>query len=207
MKIFGIGLSRTGTTSLHLALIALGKASVHYPDFAVSKWLHGNFCQDNLSDFDACSDIPAAIYFRELDQRYPGSKFILTIRDEDSWIKSTRNWWGKCPPSNQYTRLRDMVRLAAYGSIAHNDDRFLNRYREHFLNVKDYFSLRPNQLLVLDLRDVDKWEKLSMFLGLPKPNINYPNMKSPRLGYLKEVRRKDLLDKRKKLLMTLQVKS
>lgn len=202
-KIFGIGLSRTGTTSLHLALVCLGKASVHYPDFAVSRWMHGDFEQDTLSDFDSCSDIPAAIYFRELDKRYPGSKFILTTRDEQGWLDSTREWWRKFPPSNKNTIFRDMVRLAAYGSTAHSDDRFLRRYREHLQQVRDYFSLRPNSFLELDISDKDKWGKLCLFLDLPKPNIDYPHIRSPRLGYFKEVSREDLLIKRNKLMIAI----
>lgn len=202
-KIFGIGLSRTGTTSLHLALVCMGKASIHYPEFAVSRWMHGDFKQDTLSDFDSCSDIPAAIYFRELDKRYPGSKFILTTRDEQSWIASTQEWWEKSSPSNKNTLFRDMVRLAAYGSTAHSNDRFLQRYRQHLRQVRNYFSLRPHSFLELDISEKDKWGKLSTFLNLPKPNIAYPHIRSPRLGYFKEVRREDLLVKRDKLMIAI----
>jgi type IV secretory pathway VirB3-like protein len=38
-KIFGIGLSRTGTTSLHVALVLLGQASIHYPINIAMPWL------------------------------------------------------------------------------------------------------------------------------------------------------------------------
>lgn len=202
-KIFGIGLSRTGTTSLHLALVLLGKASIHYPAFAVSRWMLGDFNGDLLIDFDSCSDIPAAIYFRELDKRYPNSKFILTTRDEQGWLNSTREWWKNCPPSNKNTLLRDMVRLAAYGSAVHSDDRFLKCYKMHLHQVREYFSSRQNSFLELDIEDKDKWGKLCSFLDLPKPNIDYPHIRSPKLGYFKEVKREDLLSKREQLMLTL----
>lgn len=202
-KIFGIGLSRTGTTSLHLALIILGKASVHYPSSAVSRWMYGNFKQDALSDFDACSDIPVAIYFRELDKRYPGSKFILTTRDEQGWLDSTREWWSNTPPSSKNTIFRDMVRLAAYGSANHCDDRFLRRYREHLNQVRDYFSRTSGALLELDISERDKWGKLSEFLNVRKPGIDYPHARLPHLGEFQSVPRADLPAKRDKLMIAL----
>lgn len=202
-KIFVVGLSRTGTTSLHLALVVLGRPSVHYPSSAVVRWMYGKFERDELSDFEACSDIPVAIYFRELDRRYPGSKFILTTRDERSWLDSTRAWWANTPPSDRSTLLRDMVRLAAYGSATYCEDRFLRRYREHLSQVREYFSGRAPSLLELDVAAEDKWRKLSRFLDVPEPVIKYPHARSPRLGEFRVVRREDLIEKREKLLIAL----
>ncbi len=165
--------------------------------------MYGDFREDVLSEFDACSDIPAAIYFRELDKRYPGSKFILTTRDEQGWLESTRDWWGKTPPSSKNTLFRDMVRLATYGSAAYCNDRFLRRYREHVSQVRDYFSQTPDSLLELDVSDNDKWNKLSAFLGIQQPDIEYPHVRSPNLGEFQAVSRAALPDKRSKLMTAL----
>ena len=43
MKIFGIGLSRTGTSSLHLALLTMGIPAIHYPRKMAQYWMRGIF--------------------------------------------------------------------------------------------------------------------------------------------------------------------
>jgi hypothetical protein len=62
-KIFGIGLSKTGTTSLNQALIELGFKSVH--DSQRAELFSGDF---------------------------GGSKFILTVRDVEDWLQSMERW-------------------------------------------------------------------------------------------------------------------
>ena len=56
MKVFGIGLSKTGTTSLNEALGILGLKSKHY-----------FFNLDQIEELDAATDLPIARAFRELD--------------------------------------------------------------------------------------------------------------------------------------------
>ncbi len=65
-KVFGIGLSKTGTKSLVKALKILGYKSVHYPRNL-----------NVLKNYDAAADISVAHAFKELDKKYPKSKFIL----------------------------------------------------------------------------------------------------------------------------------
>ena len=66
-KTFGIGLSRTGTTSLTLALEALGLSVAHFPT-----------TMKQIEEHDAATDTPVAASFQSLDSRFPGSKFIYT---------------------------------------------------------------------------------------------------------------------------------
>ena len=70
-KVFGIGLSRTGTKSLAAALNLLGIRT----RYAITE----------------TSAVPFCPHFDEL---YPGSKFILTIRDKQSWLNSCGEHWG-----------------------------------------------------------------------------------------------------------------
>ena len=84
-KIFGIGLHRTGTSSLNEALNILGYRSIHtpldiYPDIDTRI----------IDKYDAFTDNPIPLLYKQLDRLYPGAKFILTTRDLDSWIKSVK---------------------------------------------------------------------------------------------------------------------
>src|SRR5262245_10122955 len=106
MKVFCIGLNKTGTRSLNDALELLGLRGMHWggrdvasaaqrgPQIkaAVERALaEGRPLLDDLDDADAYSDILAlSENFTALDEQYPGSKFILTTRDVDDWLASRR---------------------------------------------------------------------------------------------------------------------
>ena len=65
-KIFGIGLSKTGTTSLYAALAYLGYRSGtygHMKKLGLDQWWQGNFKKDYLRDFDAMTDLPIGAFY------------------------------------------------------------------------------------------------------------------------------------------------
>src|SRR5262245_49667382 len=91
MRILGVGLSKTGTTSLHRALCRLGFKSLHFDDQRLNDVIVGtNDTPDfrRYDDLDAVLDIPAACFFEELMHAYPDCKCILTVRDENQWWRS-----------------------------------------------------------------------------------------------------------------------
>jgi hypothetical protein len=181
-RIFGIGMQRTATTSLHRALQILGYDSFHWGEGEAPKIWHEMQQHDRshtLERFYALSDNPIPMLYRELDRAYPGSKFILTMRDEDSWIKSmarlwsyehnpTRWVWDIYPFSN---RLHTIL----YGQPEFNAERMVARYRRHNDEVMQYFGNRPQDLLVLDMRSQGPWHRLCEFLERPVPSVSYPN--------------------------------
>ena len=184
-KIFGIGLSKTGTKSLHAALLTLGYSAIHY--VASRQWLRGDFRRDILSEFDAATDSPVPAYFEELDRRYPGSKFIYTTRpDLDDWLDSCQR---------QFARMNDGtvngIRLAQYGVSEFSRDRFANVYHRHDARVREYFRDRPGDLLEFDLFSGEGWEKLATFLGQPVPSGRFPSIRR-NLGDLTKVTRSRL---------------
>jgi hypothetical protein len=163
-KVFGVGLSRTGTTSLHLALCRLGYRSIHYPP------LHQ--LSDLLRDYDAAVDTSVACSFRELDMLYPGSRFILTVRDFRSWLESTERFFARSPPTEEWKRE---VRLRTYGVLEWDRRAFLNAYHRHVEAVLEYFADRSGQLLVLDICAGEGWRALCDFLGTPVPALPFPH--------------------------------
>lgn len=89
-KVFGIGLSHTGTRSLDKALNILGIKSIHWPlDRKTYRELsNGIYKLSILEKYQAVTDITTVPVYPQLDKTYPGSKFILTIRDKKSWLES-----------------------------------------------------------------------------------------------------------------------
>ena len=44
-----------------------------------------------------------------------------------------------------------------------NEDIYINRFKNHYEEVENYFRDRPQDLLVLDLAKGDGWEKLCLY--------------------------------------------
>jgi hypothetical protein len=182
-KIFGIGLSRTGTKSLTLALNMLGFKITHYPDdeITLKELMAGKYNFSLLKDFDGITDITVAPYYAQLDKLFPESKFILTIRDKDSWLKSVAAHFGKHvfegTPSNENTMLlRRQLRVAVYGTYSFNKERFSDVYELHYKNVIEYFKDRPESLLVINICEGEGWNKLCPFLKAPILDKHFPFM-------------------------------
>src|SRR5206468_1738050 len=79
MKILGVGLSRTGTMSLTLALRQLGFRAMHYDRVRLNDVLDGSNTKPDFrryDDVDAVTDIPSAYFYRELLEAYPESRAI-----------------------------------------------------------------------------------------------------------------------------------
>jgi len=173
--IFGIGLSKTGTTSLFAALDQLGYRAAtfrHFRGLGLDDWFEGNFDTDYLAEYDAATDLPLAVLYPQLDRRYPGSKFILTVREISSWLASAKKHFTQEPRS----RFGRDVRLATYGIVGFHEERFRNVYETHYRNVVSYFSDRPDDLLILDIVAGEGWEKLCAFLGKESPIGAFPHV-------------------------------
>lgn len=159
-KIFGIGFHKTGTTSLGIALEKLGYKCC--PGFGIKnpkiekKLLKIAFKKVEI--YDAFQDNPWPIIYTELDKKFPNSKFILTIRPTERWIKSVVNHFGE-----KKTQMRKLI----YGkpSVVGNEELYISRYERHNREVREYFKDRPEDLLILDITSGEGWEKLCPFLG------------------------------------------
>jgi hypothetical protein len=178
-RIFGIGLPKTGTSSLHAALKRLGFASSHFPhdDATVSELRNGQYALSILQRLDAVSDIPIPAVFPQLDEAWPGSKFILTVRDFDQWMASCRDApfnSGDAVP--QPGTMRDFYRTLLYGCTRFNEQRFAWVYHNHQRIVDTYFSgEKRKQLLVLPICDGAGWDQLCSFLGVDIPDEPFPH--------------------------------
>jgi Sulfotransferase domain/N-terminal domain of galactosyltransferase len=181
-RIFGIGMQKTATTSLDAALKILGFDSAHWLDgkwaVAILREMRERGRSETLERHYALCDLPIAILFRELDRAYPGSKFILTVRDEVDWLVSTRNhWsyehntfrkdWDKWPAAN-------FIHRATYGQAHFDAETMLSRYRRHNAEVGEYFRNRPNDFLEMNMSKGAGWKELCPFVEREIPKGDYP---------------------------------
>jgi hypothetical protein len=166
-KIFGLGLSKTGTTSLHHAFRQLGLQSIHFPK--MPEIFAGQFGW--MDKYDAASDTPIVPFYPQLDAAYPGAKFILTVRNVEDWLKSVENWWAGAENPNEYA-LR--VRILVFGVHTFHAGRMRYVYEKHLADVQEYFKDRPDDLLTMNICEGDGWEKLCPFLNKAVPDRPFP---------------------------------
>ncbi len=165
-KIFGIGLGKTGTTSLAHAMAMLGYKSKH-----------GCKNEQQVIEHDFLCDIPVAWQYPLFDYIYQNAKFILTIRDIDDWIKSSTDHVkpGKTRHGGEKGSLNRLShRFWCYGICHFDEEIFRVAYRRHVEKAIEHFRGREDKLLILDLCGGEGWEKLCPFLGKDIPNKPFP---------------------------------
>lgn len=174
-KVFIIGFHKTGTSSLGKALQILGykvcgslKISnrITEKNYKVYKSLLIDEAQENLKKYNAFQDTPWFLLYKELHSTFPDAYFILTKRNENTWIKSINKHFG-----DKYYPHHTNI----YGTLdsIKNKEIYINRYREHNEKVEKYF-VNNEKFLELDIKDFS-WDVLCDFLNLKVPNCNFPH--------------------------------
>lgn len=179
-KIFGLGLSRTATSSLNTALNSLGFHAIHWKNPLTRKIIS----QTDVPLFDAFTDISIAGDFEYLYSRYPNSKFILTTRDPQRWEMSVRAHYLmtngcqeleelRAHPSNKETSA---PAGRVFWSIYGRHDSWQAAYHAHHQRVRAFFSDKPaNRYLELAVTEGQGYDLLCPFLDQPIPDQPFPN--------------------------------
>jgi hypothetical protein len=191
MKILGVGLSKTGTSSLHEALLSLGYTAIHHDRERLNDILDGSNNRPDFrryDDVDAVTDIPSTYFYRELLAAYPECRAILTLREVDSWWKSVETHFNVTYPTGgrEDDPLREVyaflerLRNCVYGSARATEFLFKKRYVEH--NERVRADIPADRLLVMDITAGDGWEVLCPFLGVEIPDRPFPHENKTRRG-------------------------
>jgi len=94
----------------------------------------------------------------ELHKTFPDAKFIYTIRNKEKWLDGCERHWRSIsafthetddPEKEQFKRMARFVRVAVYGIMVFDRDRFSHVYDRHEKNVRDYFANYPDSLIIL----------------------------------------------------------
>lgn len=169
-KVICIGWHKTGTSTIGLALLKLGYEVLGAREDMAEPLLKGNTSIpiELAGQYDALQDVPWAALYKKLDKAYPNSKFILTLRDEVSWLNSAKKHFKNYNiPLHQW--------LYGEGVLQGNEELYLKRYREHYSEIETYFKNREDDLLVMDFKKGDGWGKLCRFLDKPIPKKAFPH--------------------------------
>lgn len=185
-KIFCIGSNKTGTTSLSRALSILGyNVAPIWPVFSrdtgiLEAYFANDYTKLNaiIDKYDAFKDRPwnHGDFYKYLDMQYPKSRFILTIRDTESWISSYRAFAIKIGLKNRWFYKK--VSQACYGNedFLADEISMARHYETRNDGIVQYFSGQNSRFLTIDLEDINKMEKLSNFLNKSIPLRQYPHL-------------------------------
>jgi hypothetical protein len=164
-KVWGIGLARTGTCTLCEVFRRLGYQTVlHNPHFPL------------LETADAAADNECALFYRYLDYRFPGSKFILTTRALEDWLKSMKFILETYPVRSRQENIAIFRRMTLYGTVSFDELKMTCTYLRHHSEVRYYFRDRAHDLLEVDFTRGDGWERICAFLDLPVADGPFPHL-------------------------------
>ena len=196
-KIFCIGANKTGTTSLEKALKDLGVivARQRPAEMLIHDWARRDFRRiiRFCHTAQAFQDVPFSLpyTFQALDIRFPGSKFILTVRDNpEQWYASLTRFHAKlfgrgeipscddlkkaqyCYPGWAYEVFRAIY--ATPDANPYDKTTLINHYNTHNQSVIEYFRHRPNDLLVLNVSHEGAYQRFCEFLDKPCLRQSFP---------------------------------
>lgn len=197
-KIFCIGFNKTGTTSVKRAFKSLGYAvgDQRTAELLLDDWAHKKF--DRIIRYcrtaQVFQDVPFSLpgTFKVVDEAFPGSRFILTVRDNsEQWYSSITRFhsklWGDGvrPPSSNELQESTYIYKGhpwdfnqwVFGSPEddpYNKEVLISCYERHNVAVADYFRERPQDLLVVNVAEDGAYEKFCDFLDVPADQSNFP---------------------------------
>ncbi|MDN3725276.1 sulfotransferase [Aequorivita sp. SDUM287046] len=202
-KIFCIGLNKTGTTSLGMFLEQQGSLveSQRKGELLLKDYFDRNFnaiinhCKKSHSV--VYQDVPFSLplTYPHLDNAFPESKFILTIRENsDVWFESILKFHsdfynnGKIPtyeslknskyvyPGWSWKLMHDV--FINDKSEMYSKNEFVDVYENHVESVKNYFKNNPDKLLIIDVSKNDDLLKLCKWLKIKTDKSSFPHISS-----------------------------
>lgn len=193
MKIFGIGLNKTGTTTLGTCLQILGFRHSSF-DLQLLKQVAVGELEPlfaAVDSHDSFEDWPYPLVFEELDRRFPGSRFILTRRSSpERWLASLSGHALRTDPFIG-TRSRSLAYGDPYPQL--NPPGHLLHYRRHLERVRAYFQHRPHDLLEVCWEEQASWAPLCAFLQRPVPDAPFPHANASWPGQPRVIRQNETL--------------
>jgi hypothetical protein len=162
-KIFIIGLPRTGTTSISVALLDYG--------FKVA---HTAYTKRAFELADVISDAPCFCDYQELDALFPNSKFIYLDRALTNWVPSVQMLLNKMlpelTPKTGYLNavLKRCINASFKLSVTVEplrEQHLTACYLDHQHNVFKYFAGRTD-FLTIDVSQSGSLGKLLQFLKI-----------------------------------------
>ena len=129
-KIFNLGMPKTGTTSFHLLMHKVG-----------IKTRHDNQYQEGYDSFSG----GIVDQYETLYTKFPDAKFVLTMRDEEHWLKSVIKWFD--PNFRKWNDGNIGKRTRIFGTkyvSTLSDKELLNIYNSWNNKIREFFKDKDN---------------------------------------------------------------
>ncbi len=184
-RIWGVGLSKTGTTSMNDYCVSLGMLGAHWVN-PVTRALLGS---EDADLFDVVSDT-SIVHLARVNGVPAGRRIITTTRDFNSWSKSFYSHFGSNLFVQQPATFDTMRDLVLSGEQFRFGQQWTSIHIElyfRFRNLREAYDYHtdwtqsfandnhPHLLLPLEMPDSEKASKLSEFAGRPKAAKVYPH--------------------------------
>lgn len=202
LDVIGAGFGRTGTLTLKTALERLGfgpcyhmsvcsaNAETDVPFWRAAGRGEAVDWDEFFADYRATTDWPACDFYRELVERYPDAKVILSVRDPRRWYESVAS---TIYPASRRSRsdrasawremVEEMIWRGTFGGRFEEMDAAIEVFERH--NAEVARTVPPERLL--EFRVQDGWEPLCGFLGVPVPEEPFPHA-NERRAFLTDLR-------------------
>lgn len=178
-KVLGLGLSKTGTTSLGKALRHLGYSNHSFTTALHERWFAGDLAAifAVTDSYDCVEDWPFLALYRELMDRYGASaRYVLTLRSTpEVWIESVIAHAERISPEHAVHR-----RMAfGYDNPRHFRAEYLAYYERHNAGVRAAIDERGLHHCFTELcwERGDGWIELCRLTGKAPPARPFPHSK------------------------------
>lgn len=204
IKVIGVGLPRTGTASLKVALDVLGFDRCYHMEGVFNKpedvkywheiYENGTTDYDTLFEgFQSSVDFPGCLVYKNLLEKYPDAKLVLTSRDAEDWYESAANTVHSVTPQTfpqKWAMFKKMIRSARFRKLAKCfrlvekylwKGLFEGKFKDRAFTIAKYnayigeirAAVPTEQLLEFSI--ADGWEPLCKFLDVPVPDQPFPH--------------------------------
>lgn len=189
LRVIGVGVGRTGTYSLKLAINQIGMGVCHH----MEEVLHNMPKQIPLwsaaaagkpdwrqiyDGYESAVDWPTACFFRELVGEFPTAKFVLTQRNPKKWADSFGATIYELLAGKDHAPREMHAWLEMAGNVIAKTgfppgldrDALAQAFIAHNEAVKE--AIPASQLLVFEVKE--GWGPLCNFLDMPAPSGEFP---------------------------------
>ncbi len=196
LSVIGAGFGRTGTLSLRVALEQLGSRPCYHmvevfrhPEH-IGVWERAgrgepvDWEAELFAGYGSAVDWPVCTFYRQLAERYPAAKVVLTVRDLEGWHRSCMDTifpavadtpLGDDPVARaQAAMARRIIGEGTFGGRAEDPAHAIAVHERHVAEVKR--TIPPERLLVFEV--AQGWGPLCRFLGKPVPEAPFPRVNS-----------------------------
>lgn len=150
-KVFGIGLPRCAGQTLQQALAVLTGRRVWHSANSL-----GVMADEDLGAVECWFPVPY------LEKEFPGSKYIVNVRDVDAWLRSCESVYSRSSSWNNplWKYPLDSFRY----------------YRDEYLSARLGKCSIPDRVLVWDVTEDPCWGPLCDFLHVSPPAVPFPRV-------------------------------